>query len=118
MGLSLSEQMNAGPGEPVEEERYQAPQEVIDLRAEVASLEAKLTASQTAGRDQASEIDDLRARLSDANATIARADESRRTYLADLDRERATVRDLLRGNDALETTVDVLARMLAAKGQS
>ena len=108
-----------------------------DSARESAKVRAdKLTAAQTAGRDQESEIEKLRARIAELLATqdtcrrvawhcadevkgiTADATRMAKESLSDLTRERETVRKLLADNAALETTVDVLAGRLAARGQS
>lgn len=95
--------------------------EIDRLNGVIANLReviAQASAAQDRRRDQASEIDDLRARLSDANEDNRSMKAHALDALADLTRERETVRKLLSDNAALETTVDVLAGRLAARGQS
>ena len=110
--------------------------DLAGARAVAAGYANQLTASQTAGRDQASEIERMRAKVAELLASqdtcrrvawhcvdetkevIADATRMAKESLTDLTRERETVRKLLSDNAALETTVDVLAGRLAARGQS
>lgn len=95
--------------------------EIDRLNGVIANLReviAQASAAQTAGRDQASEIDDLCARLSDANAVVKRSDEDRREQRFEIERLTRDVVALNTANDALTTTVDVLAARVAARGQS
>ena len=89
----------------------------------------KLTAVQRAKTDQAIEIERLREdkricregikAFKDGVALAAdKAHDEISILRSDLTRERETVRKLLADNAALETTVDVLAGRLAARGQS
>ena len=110
--------------------------DLAGARAVAAGYANQLTAAQTAGRDQAAEIERMRAKVAELLASqdtcrrvawhcadetkevIADATRMAKESLADLTRERETVRKLLSDNAALETTVDVLAGRLAARGQS
>ena len=101
----------------VELERTQQ-RSATDSEREMAEMRDKLTAAQTAGRDQASELEKAWAAVGAFKADAERL----KGALADANEvikdERETVRKLLSDNAALETTVDVLAGRLAARGQS
>ena len=116
----------------LEDEREKLNREIAFLRADLTEARDsgqayadKLTAVQRAKTDQAIEINRLKGELIDMNAerneyhrAAKRCADEAREARADLTRERETVRELLADNAALETTVDVLAGRLAARGQS
>ena len=124
--------------EKLNREIYCLRSDLTEARAEfdgerfnVANLRDKLTAAQTAGRDQASEIERLRDERDSARAAMAtehiaskveierlkneraHADAALTDASTDLTRERETVRKLLSDVAALETTIDVLAGRVA-----
>ena len=120
----------------LEDEIAKLNREIYCLRADLTAARDsgqayadKLTAVQRAKTDQAIEIERLREdkricregikAFKDGVALAAdKAHDEISILRSDLTRERETVRKLLADNAALETTVDVLAGRLAARGQS
>ena len=136
MGLESDLKTARDSGQVYADEASSNRKLIAEQRAEIGNLRAHLTAAQTAGRDQAAEIERMRAKVAELLASqdtcrrvawhcadetkevIADATRMAKESLSDLTRERETVRKLLSDNAALETTVDVLAGRLAARGQS
>ena len=111
--------------EKLNREIYCLRADLTEARDSGQAYADKLTAVQRAKTDQAIEINRLKGELIDMNAerneyhrAAKRCADEAREARADLTRERETVRKLLSDNAALETTVDVLAGRLAARGQS